>query len=127
MTGKLENQPGMITVWNLGVTRNFLRTQRMQNPDDPELFKPETIAKISEPTLQLSKSHPGKLPWWSTYLVTFSVIKKLTELREKDEATAKKVLKHIYTSSMVNAGLNEDAVGLARDANELIEELLHKL
>lgn len=60
MTGKLENQPGMITVWNLGVTRNFLRTQRMQNPDDPELFKPEMIAKISEPTLQLSKSHPGK-------------------------------------------------------------------
>jgi len=113
MTGKLENQPGMITVWNLGVTRNFLRTQRMQNPDDPELFKPEMIAKISEPTLQLSKSHP--------------VIKKLSELRERDETTAKKVLKHIYTSSMVNAGLNEDAVGLARDANELIQELLHKI
>jgi len=113
MTGKLENQPGMITVWNLGVTRNFLRTQRMQNPDDPELFKPETIAKISEPTLQLSKSHP--------------VIKKLSELKDRDETTAKKVLKHIYTSSMVNAGLNEDAVGLARDANELIQELLHKI
>jgi hypothetical protein len=37
----------------------------MQNPDDPELFKPETIAKISEPTLQLSKSHPGKTDYFS--------------------------------------------------------------
>lgn len=61
MTSKLENQPGMITVWNLGVVRNFLRQQRMMNPENKDWLKEEELAKVSEPKLQLSKSHPGKV------------------------------------------------------------------
>ena len=59
MTSKLENQPGMITVWNLGVVRNFLRQQKMTNPDNKDLFEEEELAKIATPKLQLSKTHPG--------------------------------------------------------------------
>ena len=59
MTTKLSNQPSMVTVWNLGTVRNYIKMIKMQNPDQTGHFEEEQLALMAEPTLQLSTNHPG--------------------------------------------------------------------
>ena len=60
MTSKLDRQPAMVTVWNLGVVRQFIKMEKMRNPDKAgNLYNEEQLAQIVEPKLQLSSSHPG--------------------------------------------------------------------
>merc|ERR1712228_1156005 len=113
MTSKLENQPGMVTTWNLGVVRNFLRQQRGMDPDNKKWMEEEEMAKMCEPTLQLSKTH--------------AVVKKMSALAESDPELASLVLNHIYSTAMVNAGIQEGAIALASKSSELLEKLLEKV
>jgi len=114
MTSKLETQPGMITVWNLGVTRNFIRQQRMTNPEaSSEMMQEDELARICEPKLQLSKTNP--------------IILKLHSLVDSDPETAELLLMYIYNSSMINAGIQDDAVMAVAKSSGLIEKLLEKL
>ena len=59
MTSKLESQPGMVTTWNLGAVRNFLRQQKMMNPETAGELNEDELARVTQPSLQLSKTHPG--------------------------------------------------------------------
>ena len=59
MTTKLSNQPAMVTVWNLGTVRNYIKMTKMQNPDQTGMFDDAQLAMMAEPTLQLSTNHAG--------------------------------------------------------------------
>ena len=75
MTAKLETQPGMITVWNLGVTRNFIRQQRMTNPEaSSEMMQEDELARICEPKLQLSKTNPSTQSYFSKIYFSRTVL-----------------------------------------------------
>ena len=72
MTSKLESQPGMVTTWNLGAVRNFLRQQKMMNPETAGELNEDELARVTQPSLQLSKTHPGmtnKNPLFSVSMV----------------------------------------------------------
>ena len=60
MTTKLSNQPAMVTVWNLGTVRNYIKMTKMQNPDQTGMFDDAQLAMMAEPTLQLSTNHAGE-------------------------------------------------------------------
>jgi TNF receptor-associated protein 1 len=114
MTSKLDRQPAMVTVWNLGVVRQFIKMEKMRNPDKAgNLYNEEQLAQIVEPKLQLSSSHP--------------VTKKLITLHESDPELAEQILKQLYHAAMANAGLNDDAVSIANKTNNLVEMFLEKL
>lgn len=85
----------------------------MTNPDNKDLFEEEELAKIATPKLQLSKTHP--------------VVKHLLSLKESDPELAESVLAHIYSTSMITAGINDDPISIANKSNALIEKLLNKL
>merc|ERR1712147_548104 len=99
MTTKLSNQPSMVTVWNLGTVRNYIKMVKMQNPDQTGHFEEEQLALMAEPTLQLSTNHP--------------VTQKLVQLVEKEPELAELILMQLYHSSMAKAGLNDDAIAMA--------------
>ena len=61
VTTKLSNQPAMVTVWNLGQVRNYIKMIKLQNPDQTGQFQDDQLAMLAEPTLQLSTNHEGKL------------------------------------------------------------------
>ena len=71
MTSKLERQPAMVTVWNLGTVRQFIKLEKMRNPDKAgNLHSEEELARIVEPKLQLSSTHPGKFGIWIRHCET---------------------------------------------------------
>ena len=49
----------MTTTWNLGAVRNFLRQQKMMNPETAGELNEDELARVTQPSLQLSKTHPG--------------------------------------------------------------------
>ena len=91
MTTKLSNQPAMVTVWNLGTVRNYIKMIKMQNPDQTGHFQDDQLALMAEPTLQLSTNHAGNKP---NYDPTFIILvtKKLMNLAESDPELAELVL-----------------------------------
>jgi len=113
MTTKLSNQPSMVTVWNLGTVRNYIKMIKMQNPDQTGHFEEEQLALMAEPTLQLSTNHP--------------VTQKLMALSESEPELAEMILMQLYHSSMAKAGLNDDAIAMANRSESLVEQFLHKL
>jgi len=50
MTSKLESQPGMVTTWNLGAVRNFLRQQKMMNPETAGELNEDELARVTQPS-----------------------------------------------------------------------------
>merc|ERR1712150_92356 len=113
MTTKLSNQPSMVTVWNLGTVRNYIKMIKMQNPDQTGHFEEEQLALMAEPTLQLSTNHP--------------VTQKLVQLVDKEPELAELILMQLYHSSMAKAGLDDDAIAMANRSESLVEQFLTKL
>ena len=71
MTTKLSNQPAMVTVWNLGTVRNYIKMIKMQNPDQTGHFQDDQLALMAEPTLQLSTNHAGNRPNYDPFFIFF--------------------------------------------------------
>ena len=81
MTSKLDRQPAMVTVWNLGVVRQFIKMEKMRNPDKAgNLYNEEQLAQIVEPKLQLSSSHPGNFLFHSRRQSTTSSLTRLKKM-----------------------------------------------
>ena len=60
-------------------------------------------------------------------ITKFLVILKLHSLIDSDPETAELLLNYIYNSSMINAGIQDDAVMAVAKSSGLIEKLLEKL
>ena len=99
MTTKLSNQPAMVTVWNLGTVRNYIKMIKMQNPDQTGHFQDDQLALMAEPTLQLSTNHAGKTTKFRVFLNRRLVTKKLMNLAESDPELAELVLLQVSVPS----------------------------
>jgi len=51
----------------------------------------------------------------------------MSALSESDPELASLILNHIYSTAMVNAGIQEDAISLAAKSSQLLEKLLEKV
>ncbi|XP_076816034.1 heat shock protein 75 kDa, mitochondrial-like isoform X2 [Clavelina lepadiformis] len=109
LTDKLDKHPAMVTVWEMGSVRHFIKSQYLTNPKG--LSDSEKIG-LFKPTLQLNSSHP--------------VVMKLSKLRAEDEDLAKLVLEQLYDNAMVSAGLIEDARPMVNRLNSLLSKVLEK-
>jgi len=107
VTDKLDKHPAMVTVWEMGSIRHFLRSQYLT--DSKGLSEEEKIA-LFKPTLQLNKSH--------------SVVMKLNKLKDENEELAAMVLRQLYDNAMVSAGLTEDARPMVARINDLLDKVL---
>lgn len=107
MTDKLDKHPAMVTVWEMGSIRHFLRSQYLT--DSKGMSEEEKIA-LFQPTLQLNASHP--------------IVVKIHKLMEDEEELASLVLRQIYDNAMISAGLTEDARPMITRINDLLEKVL---
>ena len=60
VTTKLSNQPAMVTVWNLGQVRNYIKMIKLQNPDQTGQFQDDQLAMLAEPTLFSNLHQPNE-------------------------------------------------------------------
>lgn len=108
-TTKLDKHPAMVTVWEMGSVRHYLRSQYLTNPKG--LSETERSA-LFKPILQLNANHP--------------VVTKLEILRQTDEELGKLILDQLYDNAMVSAGLIDDARPMVNRLNELLTRVLEK-
>lgn len=108
-TSKLDKHPAMVTVWEMGSVRHFLRSQYLT---DPKGLSEAERSALFKPMLQLNANHP--------------VVMKLDKIRETDEDLGKLVLQQLYDSAMVSAGLMEDARPMVNRLNDLLTKVLDK-
>jgi len=106
-TEKLDKHPAMVTVWEMGSIRHFLRSQYLT--DSKGLSEDEKIA-LFKPTLQLNSSHP--------------VVIKMNKLKDENEELAGLILRQLYDNAMISAGLTEDARPMISRINELLDKML---
>ncbi|XP_002123045.2 heat shock protein 75 kDa, mitochondrial-like [Ciona intestinalis] len=109
VTDKLDKHPAMVTVWEMGSVRHFLKSQYLTDPKG--LSESERTA-LFKPTLQLNAVHP--------------IVMKLTSLKNEDEELAKALLEQLYDNAMVSAGLFEDARPMVNRLNDLLTKVLQK-
>lgn len=109
VTDKLDKHPAMVTVWEMGSVRHFLKSQYLT---DPKGLSEEEKTALFKPTLQLNSRHP--------------VVMKLFKLKDEDIDLAKLVLAQLYDNAMVTAGLIDDARPMINRLNNLLEKILEK-
>jgi len=107
VTDKLDKHPAMVTVWEMGSIRHFLRSQYLT--DSKQMSEEEKIA-LFKPTLQLSSNHP--------------IVMKLHKLKDEEDELASLVLRQLYDNAMISAGLTEDARPMVTRINELLDKVL---
>ncbi|XP_072273706.1 heat shock protein 75 kDa, mitochondrial [Pyxicephalus adspersus] len=105
VTPRLDTHPAMITVLEMGAARHFLRTQQLAKTN-------EERAQLLQPTLEINTGHP--------------LIKKLEQLKDKDQDLAKLLLDQVYENAMIAAGLNDDPRPMVGRLNELLTKALEK-
>ena len=107
VTDKLDQHPAMITVWEMGSVRHFLKSQYLT---DPKGMSEEEKLALFKPTLQLNSNH--------------LVVSKLLKLKSDNEDVAKLILEQIYDNAMISAGLTEDARPMVGRLNNLLAKIL---
>jgi len=107
VTDKLDKHPAMVTVWEMGSIRHFLRSQYLT--DSKQMSEEEKIA-LFKPTLQLSSNNP--------------IVMKLHKLKDDDDELASLILRQLYDNAMISAGLTEDARPMVTRINELLDKVL---
>uniref|UniRef100_H2YU59 Histidine kinase/HSP90-like ATPase domain-containing protein n=1 Tax=Ciona savignyi TaxID=51511 RepID=H2YU59_CIOSA len=109
VTDKLDKHPAMVTVWEMGSVRHFLKSQYLTDPKG--LSESERTA-LFKPTLQLNSNHP--------------IVMKMSKLKTENEELAKALLEQLYDNAMVSAGLFEDARPMVNRLNDLLTKVLEK-
>lgn len=103
VTNKLTtSHPCAITVPELGVFRHLLRTELANRPVEEKY-------KVLQAVLEVNSSHP--------------LVKKLLQLRVKDEALAKLLALQLFDNSMIAAGLLDDPKQMLGRLNDLLTQL----
>ncbi|XP_076664387.1 TNF receptor associated protein 1 [Andrena cerasifolii] len=105
MTNRLESHPCVVTVKDMAAARHFVRTQSHQLDEDMRY-------SILQPRFEINPNHP--------------LIKKLCQLTKTDTKLADLLIKQLFTSCMVGAGLIEDPRILLTTMNELLTMALEK-
>lgn len=110
VTTELDKHPAMVTVWEMGSVRHFLRSQYLV---DPKGLSDKERGMLFKPTFQLNINH--------------SAILKLAEIHEKEPELSTLVLEQLYENAMVSAGLVEDARPMVNRLNDLLTKALEKI
>lgn len=109
-TTKLDKHPVMVTVWEMGSVRHFLRSQYLV---DPKGLSDKERGMLFKPVFQLNINHP--------------VILKLSHLHETEPELSSLALEQLYENAMVSAGLIEDARPMVNRLNDLLTKVLEKI
>lgn len=107
VTDKLDQHPAMITVWEMGSVRHFLKSQHLT--DSQGMSEEEKLA-LFKPVLQLNSNH--------------IVVSKMLKLSAENEDVAKLILETVYDNAMISAGLTEDARPMVGRLNSLLSKIL---
>ncbi|XP_043255835.1 heat shock protein 75 kDa, mitochondrial [Colletes gigas] len=105
ITNRLESHPCVVTVKDMAAARHFVRSQSHQ-------LNEEMRYSILQPRFEINPNHP--------------IIKKLCQLIKSDPKLADLLIRQLFTSSMVGAGLIEDPQILLAPMNELLTLALEK-
>lgn len=109
-TTKLDKHPAMVTVWEMGSVRHFLRSQHLVNPKG---LSDKERGMLFKPVFQLNSNHPA--------------IVKLSHLHETETELSSLALEQLYENAMVSAGLIEDARPMVNRLNDLLTKVLEKI
>nr|XP_044986147.1 heat shock protein 75 kDa, mitochondrial [Jaculus jaculus] len=105
VTLRLDTHPAMVTVLEMGAARHFLRMQQLAKTQ-------EERAQLLQPTLEINPRH--------------TLIKKLSELRERDPELAQLLVDQIYENAMIAAGLVDDPRPMVSRLNDLLVKALER-
>ncbi|XP_006897538.1 PREDICTED: heat shock protein 75 kDa, mitochondrial [Elephantulus edwardii] len=105
VTFRLDTHPAMITVLEMGAARHFLRMQQLAKTH-------EERAQILQPTLEINPRH--------------ALIKKLSQLREREPELAQLLVDQIYENAMITAGLVDDPRPMVGRLTQLLTRALEK-
>ncbi|XP_066592672.1 heat shock protein 75 kDa, mitochondrial [Prorops nasuta] len=105
ITSRLESHPCVITVQDMASARHFLRTQSQQ-------INEEMRYNLLQPRFEINPNHP--------------LIKKLCTLSTTNADLSDRVIKQLFDSAMVGAGLIEDPRILIEPMHELLTLALDK-
>uniref|UniRef100_A0A8C5LEU0 Heat shock protein 75 kDa, mitochondrial n=1 Tax=Jaculus jaculus TaxID=51337 RepID=A0A8C5LEU0_JACJA len=105
VTLRLDTHPAMVTVLEMGAARHFLRMQQLAKTQ-------EERAQLLQPTLEINPRH--------------TLIKKLSELRERDPELAQLLVDQIYENAMIAAGLIDDPRPMVSRLNDLLVKALER-
>ncbi|KAK7799040.1 hypothetical protein U0070_020050 [Myodes glareolus] len=105
VTFRLDTHPAMVTVLEMGAARHFLRMQQLAKTQ-------EERAQLLQPTLEINPRH--------------TLIKKLSQLREREPELAQLLVDQIYENAMIAAGLIDDPRPMVGRLNDLLVKALEK-
>ncbi|XP_039253409.2 heat shock protein 75 kDa, mitochondrial-like [Styela clava] len=109
-TTKLDKHPSMVTVWEMGSVRHFIRSQYLA---DPKGLSEKERSMLFKPVFQLNVNHPA--------------IIKLGKIYDTESELATLALEQLYENAMVSAGLVDDARPMVGRLNNLLTKVLEKL
>ncbi|XP_037363599.1 heat shock protein 75 kDa, mitochondrial [Talpa occidentalis] len=105
VTLRLDTHPAMITVLEMGAARHFLRMQQLAKTQ-------EERAQLLQPTLEVNPRH--------------TLIRKLSQLREREPELAQLLADQIYENAMIAAGLVDDPRPMVGRLNTLLAKALER-
>ncbi|XP_037669500.1 heat shock protein 75 kDa, mitochondrial [Choloepus didactylus] len=105
VTLRLDTHPAMVTVLEMGAARHFLRMQQLARTQ-------EERAQILQPTLEINPRH--------------RLIRKLSQLREREPDLAQLLVDQIYENAMITAGLVDDPRPMVSRLTELLTRALDR-
>ncbi|XP_005391380.1 PREDICTED: heat shock protein 75 kDa, mitochondrial isoform X2 [Chinchilla lanigera] len=105
VTLRLDTHPAMVTVLEMGAARHFLRMQQLAKTQ-------EERAQLLQPTLEINPRH--------------ALIRKLSELRQREPELAQLLVDQIYENAMIAAGLVDDPRPMVGRLNDLLVKALEK-
>ncbi|EHB03128.1 Heat shock protein 75 kDa, mitochondrial [Heterocephalus glaber] len=105
VTLRLDTHPAMVTVLEMGAARHFLRMQQLARTQ-------EERAQLLQPTLEINPRH--------------TLIRKLSDLRQREPELAQLLVDQIYENAMIAAGLVDDPRPMVGRLNDLLVKALEK-
>nr|XP_010948242.1 heat shock protein 75 kDa, mitochondrial [Camelus bactrianus] len=105
VTLRLDTHPAMITVLEMGAARHFLRMRQLAKTQ-------EERAQLLQPTLEINPRH--------------TLIKKLSQLRDREPDLAQLLVDQIYENAMITAGLIDDPRPMVSRLNHLLVKALER-
>uniref|UniRef100_A0A8C0ZUU7 Heat shock protein 75 kDa, mitochondrial n=1 Tax=Castor canadensis TaxID=51338 RepID=A0A8C0ZUU7_CASCN len=105
VTLRLDTHPAMVTVLEMGAARHFLRMQQLAKTQ-------EERAQLLQPTLEVNPRH--------------MLIRKLSQLREREPELAQLLVDQIYENAMIAAGLVDDPRPMVSRLNDLLVKALEQ-
>ncbi|XP_004630720.1 heat shock protein 75 kDa, mitochondrial [Octodon degus] len=105
VTLRLDTHPAMVTVLEMGAARHFLHMQQLAKTE-------EERAQLLQPTLEINPRH--------------TLIRKLSELRQREPELAQLLVGQIYENAMIAAGLVDDPRPMVSRLNDLLVKALEQ-